>query len=109
MEVNQDVVTGYTPPSLDGAYNSYIPPQATPACLSQAKQALWTNRVPLHEPWPRVLKCDGPIPPNAMTDEYKKNVRHVDQYDNVTSPEGLQPIGRVEGDETIDRLEFWRR
>ncbi len=107
MEVNQSVVTGYTPPALDGAYSSYIPPQATPACLSMAMQALWTNRVPLHEPWPRVLKGDST--PNAKFDEYKKNVHHLDQYDNMTSPEGLQPIGKVEGDEDITRLEFWRR
>lgn len=76
---------------------------------SDAEISIWTNRVPQHEPWPRVMKQDSDDPINAMNSGYKNNVDWIDQYDNVTSPAGLQPIGRVEGDQTIERGTFWRR
>lgn len=79
------------------------------AAESDTEIAIWTNRVPQHEPWPRVMKQDSNDPINAMNNGYKNNVDWIDQYDNITSPAGLQPIGRVEGDETIVRGEFWRR
>ena len=107
LEVNQDVVTGFQEFEMLPSEQQIAPKYATPACLSEAMQALWTNRVPDHEPWPRVIKVDETI--NQKTDEYLKNVRHTDQYDNQSSPEGLQSIGRVEGDEDISRNEFWRR
>lgn len=109
MEVNQGVVSGFTPFDLASFYMPFVPVYAKPACLSEAMQALWTNRVPDHEPWPRVMKGDTTPPPNEKNDEYTKNVHHYDQYDNETSPDGLQPIGKVEGDEDIDRNQFWRR
>jgi hypothetical protein len=109
MEVNQSVVSGFTDFTMSGATLLIAPKYAETACLSVARQALWTNRVPEHEPWPRVMKGDTSPPPNSMNDEYTKNVHHIDQYDNVTSPAGLQPIGRVEGDEVIERGELWRR
>jgi hypothetical protein len=108
-QVNFNVVNGFRPFIMGAVREEYTPPYATPACLSEAKQALWTNRVPMHEPWPRVMKGDTNPPPNAKNEEYKKNVHHFDQYDNETSPEGLRPIGRVEGDEDIDRGPLWRR
>lgn len=108
MEVNVDVVNGFTPFNLSPFHIPFVPIFASPACLSEAEQALWTNRVPMHEPWPRVLKVDTPKI-NSQTDEYKKNIHHNDQYDNSTNPTGMQPIGRIEGDEVIDRKDFWRR
>lgn len=108
-QVNLPVVTGFTPFEMGTNRAAYAPPYATAACLSEAMQALWTNRVPMHEPWPRVMKGDTNPPPNSKNEEYKKNVHHFDQYDNETSPAGLQPIGRVEGDEDIPRGPLWRR
>jgi hypothetical protein len=108
LKVNEMVVNGFVPFNT-GISSAVAPPYATPACLSEAKQALWTNRVPDHEPWPRVMKGDTNPPPNSKNEEYKKNVHHFDQYDNQSSPEGLKPIGRVEGDEDIDRGPLWRR
>lgn len=71
--------------------------------------SIWTNRVPQHEPWPRVLKQDSDDPVNAENDGYLNNVDWIDQFDNVTSPAGREPIGKVEGDVTINRGIFWRR
>lgn len=109
MEINQKVVSGFEPFDLESFYIPFVPIYAKQACLSEAMQALWTNRVPDHEPWPRVMKGDTNPPPNEENEEYKQNVHHYDQYDNKTSPEGLEPIGKVEGDEVIDRNQFWRR
>jgi hypothetical protein len=109
IPINQPVVTGFQEFPLNGQEQEYAPKYASPACLSEAKAALWTNRVPAHEPWPRVMKGDTTPPPNAENDEYTKNVRHHDQYDNETSPAGLEPIGKIEGDEKITRNKFWRR
>ena len=52
---------------------------------------------------------EGDAPQNEQNDGYLNNVDWIDQYDNSSSPEGLQPIGRVEGDETIERGPLWRR
>lgn len=107
MEVNGYVVNGFVEFDLTN-YEGVRPKYATTSCLSVAMQALWTNRVPSHEPWPRVLKVDT-ININDPTDEYNRNVHHNDQYDNISSPDGLLPIGIVEGDEEIERKLFWRR
>lgn len=85
---------------------------ATMSCLSLTEIAPWTNRVPDHEPWPRVMKQDkgeGDPTNNEINDGYKNNVDWIDQYDNVTSPEGRQPIGVVEGDHLNERGPLWRR
>ena len=108
MEVNLSVVNGFTPFEYSASDQQFGPKYAYLACLSVAQQALWTNRVPMHEPWPRVLKGDTPAM-NDPSDEYKKNVHHEDQFDNQTNSDGLLPIGRVEGDEEIERKDFWRR
>lgn len=109
MEVNNHVISGFEEFDLGPFHDEYMPKYAALSALSQAESALWTNRVPEHEPWPRVMKGDTTPPPNEPNEEYKKNVHHYDQYDNVTSPDGIQPIGRVEGDEKIERNDFWRR
>lgn len=104
--VNSSVVNGFEEFSSTFHVEG-VPKYASPACLSDAKKALWTNRVPMHEPWPRVMKVDETI--NEKSDEPNKNVRHTDQYDNVTSPDGLKPIGKTEGTTDIPRGKFWRR
>lgn len=109
MEVNQAVVNGFQEFDMLPAQEAIAPEYADDACLSEAEIALWTNRVPDHEPWPRVMKGNTAPPPNSKNDEYKKNTKHNDQYDNVTDPSGRQPIGKVEGDEDIPRGPLWRR
>lgn len=77
--------------------------------LSETEFAIWPNRVPEHEPWPRVMKMDSDDTVNTENDGYLNNVDSIDQYDNETKPDGREPIGVVEGDETIERNQFWRR
>lgn len=71
--------------------------------------APWTNRVPDHEPWPRVIMQDSDDTVNSQNSGYINNVDWVEQYDNTTTPDGREPIGQVEGDEELDRGMFWRR
>ena len=80
--------------------------EALPADIAWA---LWSNRVPEHEPWPRVLKIDGGYSQDTESDGYKWNVDWVDQYTDNDSESGSEPIGKIEGDEKIERKEFWRR
>jgi len=70
--------------------------------------APWTNRVPQHEPWPRVLMQDSDDTVNSENDGYVNNIDWVEQYDNV-GESGRKNIGKVEGDVTISRGKFWRR
>jgi len=76
--------------------------------VDEAEFAPWTNRVPEHEPWPRVLKQDKENPQNAANAGSVDNVDWIDQYTNVSTA-GRIDIGKVEGTETIDRGPFWRR
>jgi hypothetical protein len=76
---------------------------------SNAEIAPWPNRVPDHEPWPRVLKQDSGDAQNTQNTGYLDNVDSIDQFDNTTNPTGIKPIGVVEGDETIERNDYWRR
>jgi hypothetical protein len=93
-----------TPPTT-----SSVSPETFVTFESETEFSLWTNRVPEHEPWPRVMKQDSDDPINEENDGYKNNVDWIDQYDNETSPDGLEPIGVIEGDETNDRGPLWRR
>lgn len=105
--INSSVVNGFQEFQIDSTITGGIKPKyATPACLSEAKKALWTNRVPTKEPWPRVLMVDETV--DTETDEYKKNVHHVPQYTNQGEA-GRKPIGKTEGDEKIERGQMWRR
>jgi hypothetical protein len=86
-----------------------LPPAVTIDVESDTTQiAPWTNRVPQHEPWPRTMKQDATDPVNATNDGYKNNVDWVNQFDNK-GESGRKPIGKTEGDETIERGLFWRR
>jgi len=68
----------------------------------------WTNRVPEHEPWPRVLMQDSNDTVNSLNSGYLNNVDWIKQYDNVGT-NGRESIGKVEGTDTITRGPFWRR
>lgn len=72
------------------------------------EEAPWTNRVPQHEPWTRVLMQDSDDSVNTENSGYKNNIDWVEQFDNI-GEEGREPIGKTEGDETIERGRFWRR
>lgn len=76
---------------------------------SNAQISIWTNRVPQHEPWPRVMMQDGDDPINSPNNGYLNNIDWIHQFDNTSSPLGMEPIGKVEGDVTISRGMFWRR
>jgi len=104
---NEDVVQDFE--NYAPSFADVQPPFAEKACLSLTEIAPWTNRVPDHEPWPRVMKQDLEDPQNEMNDGYKNNTDWVDQYDNVSSPKGREPIGVVEGDFENDRGPLWRR
>jgi hypothetical protein len=80
-----------------------------PEISEDAKLTPWTNRVPEHESWPRVLKQDSDDDINKKNDGYKNNIDWIDQFDNETSPEGREDIGIIEGKEKIERGQFWRR
>lgn len=95
--------------NYDERFKNVQPPFAKSSELSLAEIAPWTNRVPDHEPWPRVLKQDSGDTQNVENEGYKNNVDHIDQFDNETSPEGKENIGVIEGDETIERGPLWRR
>lgn len=85
------------------------PTFSEPSLLSLTEIAPWPNRVPMHEPWPRVLKKDkGDTPENSETDGYKNNVDWIDQYTNE-GEEGRKPIGVMEGDQENERGPLWRR
>ena len=74
----------------------------------ETRLAPWTNRVPQHEPWPRTTMQDTGDAQNTENDGHTDNVDWVEQYDNVGEA-GRKPIGKTEGDETIERGKFWRR
>lgn len=104
---NEEVVQEFINYAPD--YADAQPPFALPSCLSLTEISPWTNRVPDHEPWPRVMKQDQADTQNEINDGYKNNVDWIDQYDNVSSPEGREPIGVVEGDFENERGPLWRR
>lgn len=105
--INEDIVKDFE--NYAERFEDVQPRFAEKSCLSMTEISPWPNRVPEHEPWPRVMKQDSRVEVNTENDSYKNNVDSIDQFDNETSPEGLKDIGRVEGDETIERGILWRR
>lgn len=95
-------------------------PLPTPAAPSAAVKALWTNRVPAHEPWPRTLKCypqKDPTGTQAYDDPTGMGYENVDvperqdvnrHHINELSDDSAW-VGRVEGNEFIERNPLWRR
>lgn len=90
-----------------GTSSEYAPPRAEISRPSIALFAPWPNRRPQHEPWARQLVLDETV--NTETDNYKKNVNQKPQFDDDGTEANSGKIGRVEGDVTIDRNDFWRR
>lgn len=104
------------PPALQ----SIRPKLATAATASGADRALWTNRVPEHEPWPRVLKAMPQKDPNAtqawddangmayqdadVAQRHELNRHHNDEFHKDSAW-----VGRAEGDEIIERNRLWKR
>jgi len=83
-------------------------PVSVDVSADETKIAPWTNRVPKHEPWPRVLMQDTDDTVNAPNEGYTNNVDWVEQFDNVGEA-GRKPVGVTEGDEDVTRGPFWRR
>lgn len=90
-----------------GNIDEYTPRQAGVSSESGVGFALWTNRVPQHEPWPRTMMVDDPNL-NTESDQPDYNTNHFPQFDD-TSEAGSKKINRVEGEEVIPRGKFWRR
>lgn len=99
--------------SSGGPMQSASGPSITPPTIevnpALTQIAIWTNRVPQHEPWPRVLEQSSDQTVNTLNIGYQNNVQWVDQFNNDGTQAGSEPIGRVEGNITIDRGMFWRR
>lgn len=87
--------------------SGYMPRQAALAVPSGAGPAIWTNRVPQHEPWPRTL-MGNTEDLNEPSDEHEYNTKHKPQLTDA-SDEGSKNIGRLEGEIAIERGPFWRR
>jgi len=93
-------------PTTEINSEGYSPnPDLTP---DETMIAPWTNRVPQHEPWPRVMMIDADDTRNEQSDGPVNKVDWIEQYDNQ-SDEGREPIGKSEGNDNIPRNEFWRR
>lgn len=90
-----------------GNIQDYIPRQAGISEKPAIGYALWTNRVPRHEPWPRVMMVDTPNL-DEPSDEPNHNINHNPQFTDDTET-GRKSIGRIEGEDEIPRGPFWRR
>ena len=72
-------------------------PSATSAEPAQETQAYWTNRIPQHEPWGRIMMDKG------KTDEDSGN-SHVLEL-NYEDP----LVGEQELEDLLERGPYWRR
>lgn len=104
--INDEIIRDFE--NYDDRFENVQPPFAKKSKLSFTEIAPWTNRVPQHEPWPRVLKQDKGDEVNTENDGYLNNVDWIDQYNNE-GESGRKPIGKIEGDEEIERGKLWRR
>lgn len=94
-------------PANVGTSSEYAPRKAPRSQGSNAMSALWTNRVPDHEPWPRVMMDNETT--NAPSAGPSSNVRHYPQYSDDKTAETSGKIGRIDGMEEYERNKFWRR
>ena len=108
VSVNIPIVNGFTKFNLDDVYYDIPIVLASESQVSEAEQALWTNRVPQHEPWPRTLMGDS-VAPNQKNTESQYNTSHNPQFVDDNGGYGSLNINRSEGEETIERNELWRR
>lgn len=107
IQVNQSVVSQQPSIPVDAVYSSTLPKIASTACLSEVEVAPWTNRVPEHEPWARTMMGNTPNA-NSANDECDYTTNHNPQFVDDDG-EASYNIGRVEGTDTFERGEFWRR
>lgn len=94
-------------PANVGTPSEYAPRKAARSSASNAQYALWTNRVPLHEPWPRTMLEDETT--NGPSAGPFSNVRHKPQYTDDKTAETSGKIGRVDEITEYERNKFWRR
>jgi hypothetical protein len=87
--------------------SGFMPRQAASAVSSETGPAVWTNRVPQHEPWPRTLMGNNKDL-NMPSDEHEYNTKHEPQLTD-SSDAGSKLIGRLEGEIVIERGPLWRR
>lgn len=106
IQVNQNVVSGMPTFSVTTSFGGVMPAIASPACLSEADSAPWTNRVPQHEPWPRTLM--GNNSSNTPNNESDYNTNHNPQFIDDGGI-GSESINVVEGMDKLSRGQFWRR
>lgn len=106
IQVNQNVISGMPSFTPKTSFGGVMPAIASPACLSDADSAPWTNRTPQHEPWTRTLQ--GNNSSNSPNIESQYNTQHSPQFidDGGT---GSKSINRVEGTDVLPRGQFWRR
>lgn len=103
-----DVGHNQTQEQAGGNTVAAIMPRAAAAAVASFSQpAVWTNRVPSHEPWPRTMMVDTENI-NTTTDEYERNTSHNPQF-TEDSEVGRKLIGVVDGDVLYPRGPFWRR
>ena len=99
-------------PSNSGTPDQNIPDASLPEnptpTPDETMIAPWTNRVPMAEPWPRVMMIDSGDAQNAQSSRPENNVAWIEQYNNEGEA-GREPVGKVEGQDMIDRGPFWRR
>lgn len=99
---------GYKEPESPSGYvNEYKPAQPGVSSESAVGFALWTNRVPQHEPWARTMMGDTENI-NTLNDECEHNVNHYPQFTEETEA-GRKQIGKADGEEEYIRGPFWRR
>lgn len=111
VAIHEATDTGYNQTAEDDGtatiLGGYAPRQAGKAPVSSSRPAIWTNRVPSKEPWPRTLMGDTPNV-NDFSEEYERNTSHNPQFTS-DDEEGRKKIGIVDGDEEYVRGPFWRR
>ena len=98
---------GAPPPPPVGTSSEYAPRPAEKSQASNTSIAVWTNRVPTHEPWPRVMLVDETV--NDITIDVEYNVNHEPQYSDDGTEEHSGKIGRIDGIDVYVRGDFWRR
>lgn len=101
-------VTGENPAGTqEGTLYAYQGRQAGVARTQDINYAIWTNRVPQHEPWARSMMVDTKDL-NKTTTEHTYNTSHNPQLD-PDNEAGAKLLGRLDGDDEISRGPFWRR
>ncbi len=99
---------GYVEPETpSGFINEYKPAQPGESSESGVGFALWTNRVPQHEPWARTMMGDTENA-NTLNDECSMNVNHYPQF-TEDNEAGRKLIGKADGEKEYVRGPFWRR